>query len=94
MTLTPFDAIPVHEQTFDTLGDDVVAVRAGSALQLTCGGPAFVRTLAHRASDPEHAVVQVQQHDDGGTWGVSAPTGTDLLVLMVSCPGRWTLTVP
>ena len=94
VTLTPFDAIPVHEQTFDALGDDVIAVRARSELQITCGGAAFVRTLARGAADPEYAVVQLRQEDAGGTWGVSAPTGTDLLVMMVSCPGRWTVTVP
>ena len=94
VTLTPFDAVPVHEVTFDALGDDVVAVRARTDLQLTCGGAAFVRTLARKARADEYTVVQVRQEDDPGRWPVSAPTGSDLVILMVSCPGRWTVTVP
>ncbi|HEY0239016.1 MAG TPA: hypothetical protein VGC37_10230 [Friedmanniella sp.] len=94
VTLTPFDAVPVHEQTFDALGDDVIAVRARTDLQLRCGGPAFVRTLARRPDADEYAVVQLRQEDAPGTWAVSAPTGSDLMIMMVSCPGRWTVTVP
>ena len=94
VTLTPFDAIPVHEQTFDALGDDVVAVRARTDLQVRCGGAAFVRTLARAAGEDEYDVVQLRQEDDAGTWPVSAPTGSDLMIMMVSCPGRWTVTVP
>jgi hypothetical protein len=94
VTLTPFDAIPVHEQTFDTLGDDVVAVRARADLQLTCGGASFVRTLARERGATEYDVVQLGQDDDPGTQRVSAPPGSDLLILMVSCPGRWTVTLP
>ena len=94
VTLTPFDAVPVHEVTFDALGDDVVAVRARSDLQIRCGGAAFVRTLARAAGEDEYGVVQLRQEDDPGTWPVSAPTGSDLMIMMVSCPGRWTVTVP
>jgi hypothetical protein len=94
VTLTPFDVVPVHEVTFDALGDDVVAVRARADLQLTCGGPAFVRTLARKADADEYAVVELRQEDDAGTWPVTAPTGSDLMILMISCPGRWTVTVP
>ncbi|MGI3785630.1 MAG: hypothetical protein ACRYG2_33195 [Janthinobacterium lividum] len=94
VTLTPFDAIPVHEQTFDALGDDVLAVRARSDLQIRCGGAVFVRTLARKAAADEYEVVQLRQEDDPGTWSVTAPTGSDLMILMVSCPGRWTVTVP
>lgn len=94
VTLTPFDAVPVHEQTFDALGDDVVAVRARSDLELRCGGPSFVRTFARVAGEDEYAVVQLRQSDDPGTWRVSAPTGSDLMIMIVSCPGRWTVTVP
>lgn len=94
VTLTPFDVVPVHEQTFGTLGVDVVAVRARTDLQITCGGAASVRTLARRDGADEYTVVQLRQEDDPGTWGVSAPTGSDLIILMVSCPGRWTVTVP
>lgn len=94
VTLTPFDAVPVHEQTFDALGDDVVAVRARTDLQVRCGGAALVRTLARAAGEDEYAVVQLREGVDPGTWGVSAPTGSDLMIMMVSCPGRWTVTVP
>lgn len=94
VTLTPFDAVPVHEQTFGSLGDDVVAVSARSDLQITCGGAASVRTLARPRGAAEYAVVQLRQEDDPGTWPVAAPTGSDLLILTVSCPGRWTLTMP
>jgi hypothetical protein len=94
LTLTPFDVIPIHEQTFDALDDDVIAVRAAGDLRLTCGGAVFVRTLARPAGADEYAVVQLRQDDQAGTWPVNAPTGTDLLVLMVSCAGRWTVTVP
>lgn len=93
VTLTPFDLVPVHEQTFDALGDDVVAVRARADLTIRCGGAAFVRTLARASGESEYGVVQLQQRDDAGTWPVSAPTGTDLMIMMVSCPGRWTVTL-
>ena len=94
VTLTPFDAVPVHEVTFDGLGDDVVVVRARADLQVRCGGAASLRTLARATGAEEYAVVQLRHQDDPGTWPVTAPTGTDLLVLTVSCPGRWTVTVP
>ena len=94
MTLTPFDAVPVHEQTFDALGDDVVAVRARSALQIRCGGAVAVRTLARKVAADDYAVLQLREEDDPGTWGVTAPEGGDLLIMTVSCPGRWTVTVP
>jgi hypothetical protein len=94
VTLTPFDAVPVHQQTFDALGDDVVAVRARADLQVRCGGAAFVRTLAREAGAAEYTVVQLRQEDDPGTWPVTAPTGSDLMIMMVSCPGRWTVTLP
>lgn len=94
VTLTPFDAVPVHEQTFDALGDDVVAVRARTDLQVRCGGAAIVSTLARETGATDYAVVQLRQEDDPGTWPVTAPTGSDLMILMVSCPGRWTVTVP
>jgi hypothetical protein len=94
VTLTPFDAVPVHEQTFDALGDDVVAVRARADLQLRCGGAAFVRTLARAKNTGDYAVVQLRQEDAPGTWPLSAPKGSDLMIMMVSCPGRWTVTVP
>lgn len=94
VTLTPFDAVPVHEQTFDALGDDVVAVRARADLQVRCGGAAFVRTLSRPSSAPEYAVVQLRQEGAAGTWPISAPTGSTLMIVMVSCPGRWSITVP
>ncbi len=94
VTLTPFDAVPVHEQTFDALGDDVVAVRARTDLQVRCGGAVFVRTLARAATADEYRVVELRQEDDPGTWPVDAPKGSDLIIMMVSCPGRWTVTVP
>ena len=94
VTLTPFDSIPVHEVTFGALGDDVVAVRAHADLQIACGGTAFVRTLARASGAEDYTVVQLRQEDDPGTWPVSAPTGSDLMIMMVSCPGRWTVTVP
>lgn len=94
VTLTPFDLLPVHEQTFDALGDDVVAVRARADLQIRCGGAAFVRTLARTSRAAEYTVVQLRQEDDPGSWPVTAPTGSDLMIMMVSCPGRWTVTVP
>ena len=94
VTLTPFDAVPVQEQTFGSLGDDVVAVRTRSDLQLTCGGASFVRTLARSSSDAEYEVGTLQQQDDPGTFPVTGPRGTDLMIMMVSCPGRWTVTFP
>lgn len=94
VTLTPFDAVPVHEQTFDALGDDVVAVRARTDLEIRCGGAASVRTLARATGADEYDVVQVRRSDDPGTWPVRAPRGSDLMIMVVSCPGRWTVTVP
>ncbi|MGI3785814.1 MAG: hypothetical protein ACRYG2_34135 [Janthinobacterium lividum] len=94
VTLTPFDAVPVHEQTFDALGDDVVAVRAQADLQLTCAGASSVRTLARKAGAQQYAVVQVRRAGAAGTWPLTAPLGSDLMVVVVSCPGRWTVTVP
>jgi hypothetical protein len=92
VTLTPFDAIPVHERTFDTLGDDVVAVRSRGDLRLSCGGALFLENLARGTLDVEYVVVEVREQDQPGRWPVAAPTETDLTILMVSCPGRWTIT--
>jgi hypothetical protein len=92
VTLTPFDAVPVHEQTFDGLGEDVVAVRARADLQLTCGGAASVRTLGRGPGAREYTAVQLRQEDQPGRWSVSAPAGDGLLILVVACPGR--VTVP
>jgi hypothetical protein len=93
-TLTPFDAVPVHEQTFDALGDDVVAVRARADLEIRCGGAALVRTLAREAGAQEYTVVRVRREQGPGSWALPAPSGSDLMVVVVSCPGRWTLTLP
>ena len=92
VTLTPFDAIPVHEQTFDTLGDDVVAVRSRGELRLRCEGALFLENLARGVLDVEYVVVEVREEDQPGRWPVAAATETDLTILMVSCPGRWTIT--
>lgn len=94
VTLTPFDAVPVNEQTFGSLGDDVVAVATRSDLQLTCGGASFVRTLARGAGEDEYAVDTLQQQDDPGTFPVRRPPAADRMIMMVSCPGRWTVTFP
>lgn len=32
--------------------------------------------------------------DTGGAWDISPPDGTDLLVAVISCDGKWTLTPP
>ena len=92
VTLTPFDAIPVHEQTFDALGDDVVAVRSRGDLRLSCGGALYLENLARGTLDVDYVVVEVREQDQPGRWPVALPTETDLTILMVSCPGRWTIT--
>jgi len=94
VTLTPFDAVPLHEQTFDALDDDVVAVRARGDLELACGGPLVARTLARLPGEREYVVGRVQRHDAAGTYPVAAPAGTDRMVVVVACAGRWTLTLP
>lgn len=93
VTLTPFDVVPVHVATFDGLGDDVVAVRARGDLRLTCVGESTVRTLARARGAAEYAVGETVRHP-GGTVEVPAPMGTDHVVVVVGCAGRWTLTLP
>lgn len=94
VALTPFDAVPVHEQTFGSLGVDVVAVRAPSDVRLTCGSPSLVRTLVRPAGAEEYDVGTLEQQDDPGTFPVTAPRGTGLMIMTVSCRGRWTVTFP
>ncbi len=94
LTLTPFDLVPLHEQTFDALDDDVVAVRTRGDLRLTCPGPFSARTFARSRGVAEYAVGQVLRHDAGGTVPLPAPRGTDRMLVAVSCPGRWTLALP
>jgi hypothetical protein len=94
VTLTPFDAVPVHEQTFGSLGDDVVAVSARSDLRITCGSASAVRTLSRRSDDGEYAEGAREQRDDPGTFPVPGPLGTDPTILAVSCRGRWSVTFP
>ena len=93
VTLTPFDAVPVHREGFDGLGEDVVAVRARGEVRLTCSDGPWVRTLARPAGQAEYAVVQTLRADVGGTYPLRVPAGADLLVLQVACTGRWTLTL-
>ncbi|GAB2574073.1 hypothetical protein [Microlunatus antarcticus] len=94
VTLTPFDAVPVHEQTFGSLGDDVVAVSARSDLRLTCGSASVVRTLSRRSATGEYAEGAREQRDDPGTFPVPGPLGTDPTILAVSCRGRWSVSFP
>jgi hypothetical protein len=93
LTLTPFDAVPVHREGFDGLGEDVVAVRAASGVRLTCADGPRVRTLARPAGRPEYAVVETVHGEGGGTSALRVPAGADLLVLQVGCSGRWTVTL-
>ena len=94
VTLTPFDAVPVHEQTFGSLGDDVVSVSARSDLQLTCGSASSVSVLSRRTHVGEYAVGPLQQQPDPGTFPVPGPLGADPMIMSVSCRGRWTVTFP
>jgi hypothetical protein len=94
VTLTPFDAVPVHEQTFGSLGDDVVAVSARSDLRITCGSASVVRTLSRRSDAGEYAMSALLQEDDPGTFPVPGPLGTGPTIMTVSCRGRWTVTFP
>lgn len=93
VTLTPFDEVPVHTTGFDTLGDDVVAVRAAGPLLVTCPGPSRVTVLARASGTAPYAVVADERHD-GGPREVAPVPGADRRVLAVTCGGRWTLTVP
>lgn len=93
VTLTPFDVVPVHREGFDGLGDDVVAVRARGQVSLRCDDGPRLRTLARPAGQAEYAVVETVRGDVGGTYALRVPEGADLLVLQVSCTGRWTLTL-
>ena len=94
VTLTPFDEIPVHRETFTALDDDVVAVRAVGALTLTCGGEHSYRTFAREAGSAEYDAHELGGADRAGTATLTPGAGTDLLVLDVRCHGRWTVTVP
>ena len=94
VTLTPFDAVPVHEQTFGSLGDDVVSVSARSDLQLTCGSASSVRVLSRGDGADDYTVGPLQQQPDPGTFTVPGPLGTDPMIMSVSCRGRWTVTFP
>ena len=91
VTLTPFSELPVHTAAFDALDHDVVAVRAGRGLDLTCGGALRYRTLARGPGEREYRVLEAGADDAPGTRAVSAGRGTDLLVLDVACPGRWSV---
>ncbi|WP_139209848.1 hypothetical protein [Microlunatus flavus] len=94
VTLTPFDVVPLHEATFDGLGDDVVAVRARGDLALRCGAAGSFRVLARPARAAEYVDGGVRRTGATGTSAVPAVRGTDRLVVEVACPGRWTLTLP
>lgn len=93
VTLTPFDEIPVHAAGFDSLGDDVVAVRAPGPLLVSCPGPSRVTVLARASGTAAYAVVS-DERPDGGAQEVAPVAGADRRVLAVTCGGRWTLTVP
>ncbi len=93
VSLTPFDEVPVHRTSFDTLGDDVVAVRSTDGLVLRCPGPSHVRVLARATPSGEYAVVADERHG-AATFPVPRPAGARTLVLAVTCPGRWSVTVP
>lgn len=93
VTLTPFDEVPVHTAGFDSLGDDVVAVRAEGPLLVTCPGPSRLTVLARPSRTAAYAVVSDERHG-GGPQEVAPAAGADVRVLVVTCGGRWTLTVP
>jgi len=93
VTLTPFDEVPVHTAGFDSLGDDVVAVRAPGPLLVTCPGPSRVTVLVRPSRTAAYAVVSDERHD-GGPQEVAAVAGADRRVLAVTCGGRWSLAVP
>lgn len=93
VTLTPFDQIPVHRESFVALDADVVAVRTTADLRLTCGNAFSYRTFARERRGAEYDVVELGGDDRGGTAVLRAASGTDLLVLDVRCPGRWSVAV-
>jgi hypothetical protein len=93
LVLTPFDALPVQSATVTRHDTTFVHVRTTRAMTLRCPPDAFVKTFTRPRGESEYAVHRVIYEDEKDTVVIRPPEDTDLVVLLVSCKGSWTLTI-
>lgn len=70
-----------------------VRVRTNEPMTLRWPPDAFVKTFSRSRGEDEYEVRRVISEDEKDTVTVQPPEGTDLLVLLISCDGPWTLSV-
>ncbi len=93
VVLTPFDALPVRTSDVTARDTAFVRVRTNEPMTLRCPPEAFVKTFSRSRGEDEYEVRWVISEDEKDTVTVQPPEGTDLLVLLISCDGPWTLSV-